>query len=144
MDSQRKDGRVKIRILLADDHKCMRENLRSLIDRQPGMEVVSEAENACNALQCARRFKPDVVVMDIHMADLKGIEGVRQVISDCPGVKFVALSVYSNREFVERMLKAGASAYILKDCAFEELAQAVRVVADNQIYLSSTIDRSLI
>ena len=114
---------MNIRILLADGHQHMRESLRSLIDNQPGMEVVGEAENGRSALQQARKLKPDVVVMDINMPDLKGIDAVRQVISDSPAVKFVALSVYSNREFVEGMLKAGASGYILKDCAFEELLQ---------------------
>ena len=132
---------MNIRILLADSHQSMRDSLRSLIDNQPGIEVVGEAETACKAIQCALKFKPDVVVMDINMADLKGAEVVRRMISDCPCLKFVALSVYPNREFVGGMLKAGASCYLLKDCAFEELIPAIRAAFNNQTYLSTGLEK---
>jgi len=132
---------MNIRILLADNHQRMRDSLRSLIDNQPGMEVVAEAEGTFSALQCALEFKPDVAVMDINMTGLKGTDAVRRMISDCPCLKFVALSVYPNREFVGGMLKAGASCYLLKDCAFEELIPAIRSAFNNQTYLSAGLEK---
>jgi two-component system response regulator NreC len=133
---------MNIRILLAEAHTLMRESLRSLIDRQPGMEVVAEAENGRTALQLTCRLKPDVVVMDINMPDLKGIAAARRMISDSPGVKIVALSLYSDRQFVEKMFEAGASGYLLKDRAFEELVPAIRTVAGNRTYLSPGSDNT--
>ncbi len=130
---------MSIGVLLADDHRIIRQGLRSLLEKQPDMEVVAEAENGRTAVQLARRLSPDVVVMDIAMPDLNGIEATQQIIAEAPGVKIVALSMHSDKRFVARMLKAGASGYLLKDCAFEELARAIRTVAVNQIYLSPGI-----
>ena len=118
----------------------MRESMRALIDRQAGMEVVDEAENGRAMLQLSGCFKPDVVVMDINLEDLKGIEVVRRMICDSPFIKIIALSIYSNPEFVEGLLKAGACGYLLKDCAFEELVRAVQTVADDRIYLCPGIE----
>ena len=133
---------MTIRILLADDHKLIREGLSALIEKQAGMEVVAEAENGRRAFQLARKVKPDVVIMDIHMPDLNGIDATRQIISDFPEVKVIGLSMYSDRQFLERMLKAGATGYLLKDCAFEELVRAVQIVVTNQTYLGSGIENS--
>ena len=133
---------MNIRILLADKHQPIRDSLRSLIENQPGMEVVGEAENTCSALNCVFRYKPDIVVMDINMSDLKGTKAVRRMISRRPRLKFVALSVYPNREFVGEMLKAGASGYLLKDCAFEELIPAIRCAINNQTYLGTGIEKA--
>lgn len=130
---------MSIRILLADDHKIVREGIRALLEKQPNMEVVAEAEDGRTAVRLARDLSPDVVVMDIGMPALNGIEATRQIVSELPGVKVVALSMHSNRRFVARMLKAGASGYLLKDCAFEELIRAVRAVAAGQLYLSPEI-----
>ena len=134
---------MNIRVLLADNHQPMRDSLRSLIENQPGMEVVGEAENVGGALQFALESKPDVVVMDINMADMKNSDAVRRMISDCPCLKFVALSVYPNREFVGGMLKAGASCYLLKDCAFEELIPAIRSAFNNKTYLSAGLEKDI-
>ena len=131
---------MTIRILLADDHASMRESLRALIDRQTGMEVVAEAQNGRSTLQLAGSFKPDVVVMDINLPDLNSIDAVRQLISSAPGVKLLVLSMYSNPEFVDGMLKAGACGYLLKDHAFEELVRAIQTVVDNRIYLCPGIE----
>ena len=131
---------MTIRILLADDHAGMRESLRALIDRQPGMEVVGEAENGRAMLQLIPSFKPDVVIMDINMPDLNSIDAARQMIAGAPEVKLLALSMYSNPEFVDGMLKAGASGYLLKDQAFEELIRAIQTVVDDRIYICPGIE----
>ena len=132
---------MNIRVLLVDNHQRMRDSLRSLIDNQPGMEVICEADNVCKALRFALKLKPDIVLMDINMAGLRGTDTVRRLISDCPCLKFVALSVYPNKEFVGGMLKAGASGYLLKDCAFEELIPAIYSAFDNQTYLSAGLEK---
>jgi DNA-binding NarL/FixJ family response regulator len=126
---------VTIRILLADTHASMRESFCALIDRQPGMEVVSEAENGRTMLQLSGSFRPDVVVMDIHMSDQKNIDWVRRMISEAPRVKLLVLSMLANRQFADEMIKAGACGYLLKDHAFEELIRAIQTVVENRIYL---------
>lgn len=130
---------MSIRILLADDHKIVRDGLRTLIERQSEMEVVGDAENGRKAVQLTLKLVPDVVVMDVTMADLNGIEATRQIHKEQPCVKIIALSMHSDRRFVAGMLKAGASGYLLKDCAFEELARAIHSVVSNQTYLSPAI-----
>jgi DNA-binding NarL/FixJ family response regulator len=135
---------VSIKILIADDHKIMRDGLRSLLEEQPDMEVVAEAENGQMAVQLAQERKPDVVIMDINMPDFNGIEATRQMIATLPEVKVIALSMHSDRRLVLGMLRAGASGYLLKDCAFEELARAIETVAANQPYLSPSIARTVI
>jgi DNA-binding NarL/FixJ family response regulator len=130
---------MSIRILLADDHRIMREGLRSLLEKQPDIEVVAEAEDGRTAVQLVRQLSPDVVIMDIAMPGLNGIGAAHQILVEGPGIKVIALSMHSDRRFVARMFKAGASGYLLKDCAFEELARAVRTVAANQFYLSPSI-----
>lgn len=128
-----------VRILLADDHGVVREGLRSLLERQPGMEVIAEAENGRETVALSHQLKPDVVIMDITMPDLNGIEATRQIVAGSPGVRVLALSMHSGRKLVTEMLGAGASGYLLKHSAFEELGRALEVVMDNQIYLSPKI-----
>ena len=122
----------------------MREGLRTLIEKQPDMEVVAEAENGRMAVQLARKLFPEVVVMDIGMPDLNGIEATRQILANNPKVKVIALSMHSAKRFVIEMLKSGSSGYLLKDCAFEELALAIRTVIANQIYVSPSINDMMI
>jgi DNA-binding NarL/FixJ family response regulator len=119
---------MSMRILLADDHRLIRKGLRGLIEKQPDMEVVAEAEDGHAAVRLASEFSPDIVLMDISMPGMDGIEATRQIVAEDPGVKVIALSMHSNRQFVQEMLSAGASGYVLKDCAFEELADAIRAV----------------
>jgi DNA-binding NarL/FixJ family response regulator len=133
-----------VKIMLADDHKIMRDGLRSLIEKQPGMEVVAEAENGRTAIKLNRKFRPDVVVMDIHMPDLNGIDATRQIVKEFPGTKIVAFSMHTDHQFVAGALKAGVAGYLQKDSAFEELAQAIRTVVANQTYLSSKIAGSVV
>ncbi len=129
------------KILLVDDQKIMRDALRSFLEKHPGMEVVAEAENGRTAIKLTRKFRPDVIVMDIIMPDLNGIDATRQIVEEFPGTKVIALSMHSDRQFVVGMLKAGALGYLLKDCVLEELVLAVRAVLNNQTYLSSKLAR---
>jgi DNA-binding NarL/FixJ family response regulator len=130
---------MAIRTILADDHKMFRDGLRALIEKEQDIKVIGEAENGRTTVQLARELSPDVVVMDIGMPDLNGVEATRQIVTQCPSVRVIALSMHSDKRFVTEMLHAGASGYLLKDCAFQELAQAIRTVARNQAYLSPRI-----
>ena len=127
---------MTIQILIADDHQIVRQGLRTLLEREPDMEVVAEAEDGRRTVLLAREFIPQVIVMDVEMPDLNGIEATMQILTEFPQIKVIALSMYSDRRFVTNMLKAGASGYLLKDCAFEELSQAIRLAMANRIYLS--------
>jgi len=130
---------MSIRIILADDHKIVRDGLRALIENQAGMKVVAEADNGRETVRLARDLLPDLVIMDIGMPDLNGIDATRQITAELPDVKVIALSMHSDRRFVVQMFRAGASGYLLKDCAFEELARAVDAVSKNQTYLSPAV-----
>ena len=135
---------MRIKILLADDHKIVRDGLRAMIAGHPDMEVVAEAENGRTAVRLVKQLSPDVVIMDISMPDLNGIEATRHIIADAPRVKIIALSMHSDGHYVKELFKAGASGYLLKECAFEELANAIHTVAADQIYLSPRITHVVI
>jgi two-component system response regulator NreC len=130
---------MSLRILLADDHRIVREGIRSLLEKHPDMDVVAEAEDGSTAVQLAQELSPDVVVMDIAMPGLNGILASRRIITESPGVKVIGLSMHSDIQFVMEMLDTGASGYLLKDCAFEELAHAIRSVLAGGKYLSPEI-----
>jgi len=128
---------MAVRILIADDHKILREGLCSLLQKQTDMEVVGEAGDGETAIRLAHELKPDVIVMDINMAAIDGINATRQIKNDLPDTKIVVLSMYAKKSFVEEMLKAGASAYVLKEHAFSELTRAINSVIADQMYLCS-------
>ena len=130
---------MTIRVLIADDHTIMRAGLRSLLEKENQIEVVAEAENGRRAVQLAVEHEPDVVVMDVSMPDLNGIEATSQVLENLPEAKVIALSMHTDKRFVMGMLRAGASGYLLKDCASQELANAIVSVASNKKYLSPDI-----
>ena len=130
---------MSIRVLIADDHKIMLAGLRSLLEKQTDFDVVAEAENGRKAVQMAQEKKPDVVVMDVSMPDLNGIEATTQIVESLPGTRVIALSMHSDKRFVMGMLRAGASGYLLKDCASQELANAIHQVAGGRKYLSPEI-----
>jgi DNA-binding NarL/FixJ family response regulator len=117
----------------------VREGLRSLLQDQPDLEVVGEAADGRQALELAAEHDPDVVVMDVAMPQLNGIEATRRLMSDSPGTKVVALSMHSDRRYVAEALKAGAAGYLLKDGAFDELVSAIRAVVANKVYLSPRV-----
>ena len=130
---------MAIRILLVDDHKIVREGLRSLIKKQSDMDVVSEADNGRTTVCLAQKLHPDIIIMDIGLPDINGIEATRKIIDTVPDTRIIALSMYSEVEFVMDMLNAGAMGYLLKDSAFHELARAIRIVHANHIYMSQKI-----
>ena len=130
---------MAIRVLIADDHKIMLAGLRSLLEKQSDIEVVGEAENGRKAVQMAQEKKPDVVVMDVSMPDLNGIEATTQIKESVPESRVIALSMHSDKRFVMGMLRAGAAGYLLKDCASQELANAIAQVAGGKKYLSPEI-----
>ena len=127
------------RILLVDDHAMIRQGLSSLLEKQPDIEVVGGVEDGRQAVDTARQLAPDLVIMDISMPNLNGIDATRKIAEEISGVKIIALSIHSSRRFVAEMLKAGASGYILKDCLFDELMEAIKTVLRGEIYLSPKI-----
>jgi len=130
---------VSTRILLVEDHAIVREGLCSLLEKQPDMEVIGEAEEGRTAVDLVRQLLPDIVIMDITMPNLNGVEATRHITSEFPQVKVIALSIHSNKRFVADMLGAGATGYILKECLFDELVQAIQAVAAGGSYLSPRI-----
>lgn len=130
---------MKIKILIADDHKLIRDGLCALIANETDMEVVVAAINGRDAVSLVKLYQPDIVVMDINMPDLNGIDATKIILMENNDVKVIALSVHSTTKFVKAMLEAGVSAYLVKHCAFEELASAVRLVMEGKKYLSPEI-----
>jgi two-component system response regulator NreC len=130
---------MSIRLLLVDDHKIMREGLRALISNEPDLTVVGEASDGRDAVALANECKPDVILMDVAMPDLNGVEATRQVLATLPGCRVVALSIHRDRRFVTHMMRAGASAYVLKGCSFEELVRAIRAAAEGHVYLAPAV-----
>ena len=125
-----------IKVLIADDHQIVRQGLRHLLEKEPDLIVVAEAEDGRATVRLAREVRPEVIIMDVAMPDLNGIEAARQIIFEMPLVKVIALSMYADRRFVLNMLRAGACGYLLKDCAYEELVKAIRAVLADKTYLS--------
>jgi DNA-binding NarL/FixJ family response regulator len=132
------------KILIADDHQIVRQGLRFLLEKESDLKVVAEAEEGRSTVRLARELRPGVIIMDVAMPDLNGIEATRQIIAESPATKVIALSMYADRRFVVNMLKAGASGYLLKDCAFEELIRAIRVVLAHKTYLSPGVTDILV
>ena len=126
-------------ILIADDHGVMREGLKVLIENQPDMNVVGEAEDGQKVMQLAKQLSPDIIIMDIAMPNLNGVEATRLILEENPDVRIIALSVHSDKHFVTEMLKAGASGYVLKSCLFDEVLRAIQAVGDGDYYLSPKI-----
>jgi len=128
-----------MKILLADDHKMMREGLRMLLEKSGRATVVGEADTGVSAIRMARDLKPELVLMDIGMPDLNGIEATRRIMTEAPGVKVIALSMHADKRYVRQMFAAGAAGYVLKGSAFEEVAAAIKTVTAGRIYISPKI-----
>lgn len=133
----------KLRILLADDHVVMRTGLRALLERQPNLEVVGESENGREAIELVASLKPDVVVMDVGMPVLNGIEATKTIVTQHPTTAVVILSMYVDESYIMRALKAGARGYLLKDSAPADLIGAIQAVSQNKSFFSPKVSRIL-
>ncbi len=130
---------MTIRILIADDHKIVSDGLKMVIEAQQGMQVVAVVHTGREAVRQVAVLKCDLVIMDIAMPDLNGIDATRQILHDRPDTKVIALSMHADKRYVSGMLAAGVQGYLLKDCAAEELTRAIQAVMRGQVYLSPTI-----
>jgi len=135
---------MSIRILLADDHEIFREGIHALLDKEPDIQVVAGADSGKETVRLVKELRPDVVVLDITMPDLNGIEATHQIKKKIPNTKVLCLSMHSDRKFVLEMFRAGASAYLLKNCAFKELVRAIHAAVANQSYVSPEITHIII
>jgi DNA-binding NarL/FixJ family response regulator len=134
----------KIRVLLADDHTVVRQGLRALLEAETDMAVIGEAETGRLAVQQAQKLMPDVVVMDIAMPNLNGLEATRQITRELPSVKVLVLSSYNDDEYVHQVTEAGATGYLLKQAAATDLIKAVREARKGNAFFSPAISRRLI
>ncbi|MHC5059874.1 MAG: response regulator [Planctomycetota bacterium] len=128
---------MSIKILLVDDHEVMCEGLGSLLRKQEHMEVIGCVGDGRSAVQMAKDMSPDVVIMDVGMPNLNGIDATRQLAGDCPNVKVLVLSTHSDGSLIAKALKVGASGYVLKDSAFTELTEAIETISQGKTYLCS-------
>lgn len=131
-------------VLLADDHRLFRDGLRNMLESAMDFRVIAETTNGPETVSAAIDKRPDVILMDISMPELNGIEATRRIVGECPAIKIVMLSMHSDTRFVTESLKAGAAGYLLKDCAFDEVLSALRAVRKGTIYLSGRISDSVI
>jgi len=130
---------MTIRVVLADDHRIVREGLASLLEREVDIQTVGEAGDGAEAVRLTISLSPDLVITDLSMPRLNGIEAIRRIKTRVPAIKVLCLSVHEDRERVAAIIDAGASGYLLKDCAFTELVRAVRLVAEGKVYLSPEV-----
>ena len=136
--------RTKVRIVLVDDHKLVRAGIRALLQQVEGLEVIGEADDGRDGVEVAERLQPDVVLMDISMKGLNGIDAAAQLRRRNPGVKIVMLSMHAAEEQVARSLHAGANGYVVKDGAVEELESAIDAVQRGETYVSPVVSRSVV
>ena len=130
---------MPVKILIADDHKIVRDGLTALIEKEADFEVVGQAANGRQAIKGVRVQQPDVVIMDLSMPEMNGIDAASEILEEFPQCKIIILSMHADKRFVNGALQAGASGFLLKECAFKELNNAVRAVCNNQSYLSPQI-----
>ncbi len=130
---------MTVRVLLADDHLLFRDGLRSLLQRTSGFEVVGEAADGLEVLRLVEKLLPDLVLLDVSMPGMNGVEAARGIAARAPGSRVLVVSMHADRRFVAESLRAGARGYLLKDSAFPEVLRAIRVVLDGHVYLSPAV-----
>ena len=135
---------MTIRVILADDHQLMREGLGQIIEDEMGMKVVAEASDGQSTVELVDKHRPDVVVMDVGMPGLNGIDATRRILRDVPNAQILALSMHNDRSYVTEMLRAGASGYVLKDSAGDELIEAIKTVSRGMTYISPPVAGNLV
>ena len=133
-----------IRIILVDDHRIIRQGLCSLLESQPDIEVIGEAKDGHTAIELVRQQQPDIVITDVTMPNLNGMDATRQITRMFPQVKVIGLSGHTDNSFIIGMLKAGASAYVFKQCLFDELLEAIQVVSKGGRYLSKEVTKAIV
>ena len=143
-DGAQRSTTSKIRVLLADDHTILRAGLRMMIDAQPDIEVVGEASDGRQALNEAQRLQPDIVLMDITMPEMNGIEATRQIKRAMDSTRVLILTMHENEEYLFQVLRAGASGYILKEAAGAELISAIRIVCSGRFYMSPSAQSMMV
>lgn len=135
---------MSTKIVLADDHRIIREGIRNLLEQEEDFAVVGEASDGHEVIRLNQDLRPDVLIMDITMPNLNGIDATRKIVRQNPETKIIALSMHSDHHFVAEMLQAGATAYLLKDCVSDELVKAIRLVCQGKTYLSPEIASLLV
>ncbi len=135
---------MSIRIVLADDHAIVRHGLSRSFQQEEDIEVIGQANDGHSTVNLVREKSPDIVVMDIGMPGLNGIEATRQIVRESPEIKVIGLSMHSSNRYVREMFRAGAKGYLLKDCPFEELTQAVRIVFEGKTYVSPSVGHLIV
>lgn len=133
-----------IRVVLADDHALVRAGIRALLEKLAGVEVVGEADNGRQALELIKKSAPNLILLDISMTELGGLEALPRIVRDFPAVKVLILSGHANEEYVLRALRCGAAGYMLKEAAAEELELAIKAVAQGKTYLSPSVSRTVV
>ncbi len=133
-----------MRVLLVDDHKIVRDGLRTMLEKESYIEAVAEAHDGLDAIERVRLFAPDVVLMDISMPNLNGMEATKLILTEHKEIKVIALSMHSDKWYVKEMFKAGAFGFLLKECAYEELLVAVKIVASKRYYMSPSITGTVV
>jgi DNA-binding NarL/FixJ family response regulator len=134
----------KVKLLVADDHKIFRQGIKKLLEEESDLQVVGEAADGREAIKKATELKPDVILMDIAMANLNGLQATRQIKKVLPDTKVIMVTMHKNEEYVLQSFQAGASGYILKEGAVEELVSAIRTIHQDKSFLSPTISKTLI
>jgi two-component system, NarL family, response regulator NreC len=137
-----KGEKLHITVLLVDDHMIVRDGLRNLLGKEADVEVIGEAANGRTAVELTHQLMPDVVIMDIGMPLMNGVEATEKIIQDNPAAKIIGFSMHNDLRFVSDMFKAGASGYLLKDSAFDELVSAIRAVIAGKVHLGSGVSRN--
>jgi DNA-binding NarL/FixJ family response regulator len=130
---------MSIRVVLADDHRLVREGLRALLSQRKDIAIVGEAEDGRQALELVQRHAPNIVILDVSMPNLNGIDTAQRILAACPAARIICLSMHAEQHFVARMVRAGVYGYLIKECAYDELLRAIDDVMQGRVYFSACV-----